>query len=177
MSTYMNPRYCKPAVLLHWLMASLILTALPLGFYMHDLPLSPQKLQLYAWHKWLGVTVLILLVPRLVWRWLNPPPPALPGPCWQLLAASAVHLLLYGLMLAIPLSGWLMSSAKGFPVVYLGVLPLPDLVSKDEALAELFKQLHLLLNLALLGPLALHLGAVLKHQLIDRDGTLRRMLP
>lgn len=171
------PRYRQPAMLLHWLMAALILTALPLGLYMHDLPLSPHKLQLYAWHKWLGVTVLLLLVPRLLWRWLNPPPAALPGPRWQQLAAHAVHLLLYGLMLAIPLSGWLMSSAKGFPVVYLGILPLPDLVGKNDALAESLKQLHFVLNVGLIGALALHIGAVIKHQLIDRDGTLRRMLP
>lgn len=170
-------RYSTPAILAHWLVAALILTAFPLGVYMSDLPLSPTKLQLYSWHKWMGITILVLVGLRLAWRLTHQPPAPLPAPAWQLKAAELTHVLLYVLMFAVPLSGWLMSSAKGFPVVWFGVLPLPDLVGKDEALGDLFKLAHQWLNFSLLGLVALHLGAVLKHQFIDRDTTLSRILP
>lgn len=170
-------RYSTSAILAHWLVAALILTAFPLGVYMADLPLSPTKLQLYSWHKWLGITILLLVALRLAWRLTHQPPAPLPAPAWQLKAAELTHGLLYVLMFAVPLSGWLMSSAKGFPVVWFGVLPLPDLVGKDEALGDLFKLAHQWLNFSLLGLVALHLGAVLKHQFIDRDTTLSRILP
>jgi len=109
----------------------------PLGVYMQDLPLSPTKLQLYSYHKWIGITVLLLAGLRVVWRLTHRPPP-LPDSVvrWQRQVSAAVHGLLYVLILAIPLSGWLMSSAKGFPVVWFGVMPLPDLVGKDKALAS-----------------------------------------
>jgi cytochrome b561 len=170
--------YTRPAIALHWLMAALILAALPLGLTMTGLALSPTKLQLYAWHKWLGVTVFGLALVRLVWR-LTHPAPDLPAtiPAWQQTAAHALHGLLYALMLAIPLSGWLMSSAKGFQTVYLGLWPIPDLLSKDAALAEVLAALHAWLNYSLIALLLAHVGAALKHQLIDRDAVLGRMLP
>jgi cytochrome b561 len=170
-------RYSALAKLLHWLIAVLILTAFPLGLYMHDLPLSPQKLHLYSYHKWLGMTVLLLWLPRLAWRLLHPPPAALPGPRWQLRAAAATHWALYLLMAAVPLCGWLMTSAKGFSVVYLGVLPLPDLVGKDEALGTLLANLHAGLAWTLIALVALHVAAAVKHHVVDHDDTLRRMLP
>jgi cytochrome b561 len=168
-----HSRYGGPAILAHWLIAALILTLLPLGLYMHGLPLSPGKLQLYAWHKWLGITVLVLAALRLAWRLAHRPP----APAWQLRIAELTHRLLYVLMLAVPLSGWLMSSAKGFPVVWFGVLPLPDLVSKDAELATLFQQMHFVFNYSLTALLGLHIAGALKHALIDRNATLSRMLP
>jgi cytochrome b561 len=90
-----------------------------------------------SYHKWLGVTVFILLVVRLAWRANHTPAPMIVSmPQWQRLAAQGVHVLLYVLLFAIPLSGWLMSSAKGFQTVYLGVLPLPDLLAKDKGLGD-----------------------------------------
>ena len=174
----MTTRYSGPAIALHWLTAALILCTIPLGMYMSDLKLSPLKLQLYSYHKWIGVTVLLLVLVRLAWRYTHKPP-ALQAdmPLWQQRAAHAVHHLLYLLMLCIPVSGWLMSSAKGVPVVYLGLLQLPDLVSKDKALGKLLETAHEQLSYALLLLLALHLAAVIKHQFIDRDDTLSRMLP
>lgn len=171
-------RYTATAKVLHWLLALLLFALLGLGFYMRDLPLSPEKLQLYSWHKWAGVSAFLLAVIRLGWR-LSHQPPALPASmsAAQRLAAHVGHLGLYALMLAIPLSGWLMSSAKGFQTVWFGVLPLPDLVAKDKALGELLATLHLGLNLALLALLAGHIGAALKHHFIDRDDILTRMLP
>ena len=170
--------YTRTAIALHWLTAALILAALPLGLTMTELALSPTKLKLYAWHKWLGVTVFALVVVRVVWRLTHPAPP-LPAsiPAWQQRAAHVLHGLLYLWMLAIPLSGWLMSSAKGFQTVYLGLLPLPDLLAKDAALAETLAALHAWLNYSLIALLLAHVGAALKHQWVDRDAVLGRMLP
>ena len=174
----MTHHYTRTAKGLHWLIALLMLGLLGLGFYMHDLPLSPQKLQLYAWHKWAGVTVFLLVIVRLAWRVTHQPPPLPAGmPRWQQWAAQATHLLLYVLMLAIPLSGWLMRSAKGFQTVWFGVLLLPDLLAKDKALGDLLATLHMSLNLLLVALLVAHVGASLKHHFIDRDDVLLRMLP
>jgi len=106
-------RYSTPAIALHWLVALLIFAAFPLGLYMVDLPLSPNKLTLYSYHKWIGVTVFLLVTIRLAWRATHTPPP-LPDriAVWQRRASAAAHGALYALMVAIPLSGWLMSSAK-----------------------------------------------------------------
>ena len=174
----MRTRYTATAKTLHWLMAVMILGLLALGFYMHDLPLSPQKLQLYAWHKWAGITVLVLAIARLAWR-ITHRPPALPAhmPKLQQFAAHAGHLALYALMFAIPVSGWLMSSAKGFQTVYFGVLPIPDLLAKNPELGELLATLHGGLNLLLVLTVLGHAAAALKHHFVDKDDVLRRMLP
>jgi cytochrome b561 len=174
----MTNRYTPTAIALHWLIALLIFIAFPLGIYMHDLPLSPTKLQLYSYHKWIGVTVFMLAVVRLWWRATHQPP-ALPDsmPGWEKFAAHATHYALYVLIFIIPLSGWLMSSAKGFQTVWFGVLPLPDLVGKDEALGKLLQEVHEVLNFALLGLLLGHVGAALKHHFIQHDDILARMLP
>jgi len=115
---------------------------------------------------------------RLLWRASHKPAPMLATiPHWQRVAANAVHVLLYALLFAIPLSGWLMSSAKGFQTVYLGLLPLPDLLAKDKVLGDALGALHQVLNIALLLLIVAHVAAALKHHFIDRDGTLARMLP
>jgi cytochrome b561 len=145
---------------------------------MHDLPLSPDKLKLYSWHKWAGVTAFLLLAFRLLWR-VTHRPPALPDsmPKIMQIAAHAGHLALYGLMIAIPLSGWLMSSAKGFQTVYFGILPIPDLLDKNKELGDLLALVHKSLNLLFIAVLAGHIGAALKHHFIDKDDILTRMLP
>ena len=174
----MNTHYTATAKLLHWLIALMIFGMLAFGFYMTGLDLSPTKLELYSWHKWAGVTVFMLVLVRLAWR-IGHKPPALPAhmPAIERLAAHAGHHLLYVLMLAIPLSGWLMSSAKGFQTVWFGVLPLPDLLTKDKALGNLLETVHVVLNYTLIAVLLGHVGAALKHHFIDRDDVLTRMLP
>ena len=174
----MADHYTRTAITLHWIIALLIFTAFPLGVYMHDLPLSPDKLRLYSWHKWIGVTVFLLAILRLSWRSTHHPPP-LPAamPSWEKFAAQAVHYLLYALILVIPLSGWLMSSAKGVQTVWFGVLPLPNLVSKNKELGDLLMEVHESLNFLLLGLVFAHIGAALKHHFIERDDILIRMLP
>ena len=174
----MKNHYTSTAKGLHWLMAILLFGLLALGFYMHDLPLSPEKLQLYSWHKWAGVSAFLLVLVRFGWR-VTHNPPALPANMTKPMqfAAHAGHLALYGLMLAIPLSGWLMSSAKGFQTVWFGVLPIPDLLEKDKELGNMLQTIHMSLNLLLVITIAGHVGAALKHHLIDKDDILTRMLP
>lgn len=169
--------YSWPALVLHWLAAALIVAGFALGLSMVDLPFSPQRIKYYSWHKWIGITVWLLAVLRLAWRLLVPPPPLLPMPDWQRRIAAATHHLLYALMLLIPISGWLYSSAAGVSVVYLGWVPLPDLVQASKPLAANLKLVHQAGNLTLLVLVLLHVSAALKHHLLDRDQTLARMLP
>ena len=174
----MTNRYTRTAITLHWAIALLIFTAFPLGVYMHDLPLSPNKLQLYSYHKWIGVSIFLLAMLRISWRITHRPPPLPSGmPQWEKIAAHATHYLLYVLIFAIPLSGWLMSSAKGVQTVWFGVLPLPDLVSRNKELGELLKEVHESLNFLMLGLVLAHVGAALKHHFIERDDILVRMIP
>ena len=168
--------YTRTARALHWLIALLIFTVFPLGLYMHDLKLSPAKLQLYSYHKWIGMIILLLTIIRLLWR-ITHRPPALSLPRFEQIASSAVHHLLYVLMLAVPLAGWLMSSAKGFPTVLFGILPLPDLLTKDKVLGQTLENVHASLNYLLLLLVTVHIAAALKHHFIDRDDVLARMLP
>ena len=171
-------RYTLTAIALHWLMALLLIVLVGVGLYMHELPLSPWKLKIYSWHKWGGVTAFILVSARLGWRFTHHPP-ALPDtmPPLMRLAAHAGHGLLYLLMIAIPLSGWLMSSAKGFQTVYFGILPIPDLVDKNKELGELLREVHETLNFLLIALVVGHAGAAVKHHLVDKDDVLTRMLP
>lgn len=177
--THADPssRYSATAIALHWVLAVAIIGAFGMGLYMSDLPLSPTRLKLYNWHKWAGVTILALSALRLLWRLTHRPPADLPMPAWQARAAHAVHGLLYLTFFAVPLSGWAYSSAAGFPIVWFGVLPLPDFVPVDKALAHQLKELHEALAWGLALLVLAHLGAALKHHLIDKDGLLLRMMP
>jgi cytochrome b561 len=162
----------------HWLTALLLTGSFSLGFYMTELAVSPLRLRLYSYHKWLGVTVFVLILARLAWRLTHRPPP-LPArmPAWEREAAASTHRLLYLLLLATPLAGWLMSSAKGFQTVWLGVLPIPDLLHKNPPLGAALDRVHWALAWLLLGIAALHVAAALKHYFVDRDTVLQRMLP
>ncbi len=174
--TKKNPSYTRTAIGLHWLLALMILGSLGVGLYMSDLPPSLQRLKLYNWHKWAGVTILSLSALRLLWRLLHKPPPDLPMPAWQAKAAHFLHKAMYALFFIVPLTGWAYSSAAGFPVVWFGVLPLPNFVPVgDKALAEAIKPLHMIAAFTLGGIVLVHIAAALKHQLIDRDGLLARM--
>ena len=172
-----EPRYSSTAIAFHWLLALALLTSFSVGLYMADLPVSPQRLKLYNYHKWSGVTILLLSALRLAWRLTHRPPADLPAPAWQLRAAHLTHFAMYLLFFAVPLVGWAYSSAAGFPVVWFGVLPLPDFISPDKALAKAIEPWHGALAWALAALAALHVAAALKHHFIDRDGLLRRMMP
>ncbi len=172
------PRYTGVAIGLHWLIGLAILVSLGVGLYMVDLSLSPTKLRLYSWHKWAGVTIFTLVLIRCIWRITHPVPP-LPGGMqqWQRVVAEGTHYVLYALMIAIPLAGWLMSSAKGFQTVYFGVLPLPDLLNKNKELGDTLTLVHRYLNYLMIAIIGAHIGAALKHHFVDKDDILLRMLP
>ena len=174
----MSERYTSAAITLHWIVAILILANLALGLYTVDLPLSPRKLQFFSYHKWIGVTIFMLAAARLLWR-LAHPVPALPATmrAWERTAAAWTHVLLYVLFFAAPLTGWLFSSATGFQTVYLGLLPIPDLVPKDKSLADALALAHKSINFTMAAVIALHAAAALKHHFIDKDDILKRMLP
>lgn len=174
----MSHRYTTTAITLHWLVAIGLAGTFALGFYMADLSLSPTKLKLYSYHKWAGITLLLLVVARLAWRAGHKPPPLPSGmSALQQWGAHAGHIALYVLMLAIPLTGWLMSSAQGFTVVWFGVVPLPDLVARNKELGIALAQAHMVLNYSLLAVVCIHIAAAFKHHFIDRDGLLARMMP
>jgi len=170
-------RYTPVAIAFHWLLALAIVGSFCVGLYMSDLAMSPTRLKLFNWHKWAGMTIFALSALRLLWRLTHRPPADVAMPAWQHRAAHGAHLALYLLFFAVPLAGWAYSSAAGFPVVVYGVIPLPDFVPVDKALAEGLKTLHHLLAFALAFVVLAHVGAALKHQFIDRDGLLLRMWP
>lgn len=174
----MKHHYTRTAKILHWLIATSILGLLIVGFVMADMELSPEKLQYYSWHKWAGVFVFMLTIARLAWRVLNPPPslPVTMKKSLKLLAHLG-HFTLYLLCILIPLSGWLMSSAKGVQTVWFGILPIPDLLSRDKALGNQLQELHETLNWIFIAVISTHILAALKHHFIDKDGILIRMLP
>src|SRR5690348_4585696 len=140
------------------------------------LPVSPRKLHWYLVHKSIGVTVFLLTSLRLAWRAMRPHPAPVPMPSWQRRSAAVSHVLLYVLLFAIPLSGWVYSSSTGVQVVYAGLVPLPDLVARDRALADVLRLVHVSLNTLLFFVICVHVAAAVKHHLIDRDAALARML-
>jgi cytochrome b561 len=169
--------YTRTAIALHWLTVALIATGFTLGKWMVNLPIAPQTLRVYGYHKWIGITVLLVTIARLAWRFAHPVPLPAELPAWQRRAAVAAHVALYVLMLATPVSGWLFSAASGVQVIYLGLIALPNLVPKDDALAATLKSVHFALNFTLLALVLLHAGAALRHHLVQRDRVLLRMLP
>lgn len=173
----MTSHYRWPSISLHWLTLLLIIAAYVLATLLQDMKLSPLKLQLYAWHKWLGISVLFLLPLRLLMRWLDPLDHRAELSHLEVKLSAVVHGLLYLLLICVPLLGWLHSSASGFSVVWFGVLPLPDLVGKVKALAEIFKELHPGSVNLLIALVVLHATAALYHHSIRHDGVLARMLP
>ena len=177
-----NGSYSLTAIVLHWLLGVALLGLFGMGLYMAELPVSPLRLKLYNWHKWAGICVLVLSLLRLVWR-LTHQPPALPQdiqehmPAWQHVAHHGVQYLMYALFFIVPLIGWAYSSAAGFPVVVFGVIPLPDFVMPDKALAELIKPWHEISAIALVLLIMVHVAAAIKHQWIDKHALLQRMWP
>lgn len=171
----MTDGYTRTAVALHWAVAALIITALGMGWIMTDMAISPLRLEVFDWHKWIGVTVLALFFVRALWRLTHAAPALLAMAAWQRRSAQLLHGFLYLMLLLQPLTGWLYSNASGRAIVYLGVLPLPNLVGKDKALAGTVKEWHSAGGAVLAIAIGLHVLAALKHHLIDRDDTLRRM--
>jgi len=172
-------RYSKTSVLLHWLIAILIICAFTLGVTMVNIHgFSPAKLKYFSWHKWIGCTVFALACLRLLWRLFNPAPPYPASMSrFQQGAAGALHWLMYFLIFAVPISGYLYTLSAGIPVVYLGLVQLPVFMDPNPEWKPILKEVHYTLDMILLGAFILHVAAALKHQFIDRDGIFKRMLP
>ncbi|HEY5559369.1 MAG TPA: cytochrome b [Steroidobacteraceae bacterium] len=170
-------RYGFVAQGLHWVIAGLLIVQVTLGKIADDLPLGLDKLALTARHKSVGITILALAAIRLAWRLIDRPPAPPPMPRWQFVASRLTHAAFYVLLFAMPLSGWLMSSASNYPVSWFGLVQLPDFVRPDEGLEHLLEEVHETLAKVLITLAILHVAAALKHQFIDRDGLLTRMLP
>lgn len=167
-----------PAKLLHWTIAVLIFAQIALGWLAASWRLSPTKLQLFGWHKSVGMLVLALVLLRIAWRLANPSPRLPVGTSViERIAARASHGLLYGLTIALPLSGWVINSAAAIPFRVFGWFPLPAITAPDKAVEEIAKQAHLVLVSALALLVVLHVAAALRHHFIKRNDVLARMLP
>ncbi len=171
-------RYGAVAQAFHWLIAALVVTQFVLANLADDLPIGVHKLALLARHKSFGMTVLMLAILRLLWR-LKHQPPELPAgmkPVERMLARST-HIAFYVLLFAMPLSGWLMSSAKNYSVSWFGLFTWPNLIGKNEAAFEVLRSTHHILSDVLFVIAVLHILAALKHHFWNKDDVLLRMLP
>jgi len=171
--------YTSTAKLLHWLVASLVVVQFVLANLAEraeDADDLVSELALFANHRSVGITILALIIIRLLWRWRNPPPP-LPEtvPRWQLMASRVSHYSLYGILLVMPISGWLMSSAADVSVTWFNLVNLPDFIAPNHDREEFFEGIHELLATLLFVIASLHILAALKHGLFDKDGVLQRM--
>ncbi len=167
-----------PAKLLHWAVAALVFAQIVLGWAAVTWRLSPTKLDLFVLHKSIGILVLLLMVIRVAWRAFNTAP-SLPADMRPLerRAAHVSHFLLYLLLLVMPVTGWLVTSAANIPFRIFWLLPLPALVEPSKAMSDAAARMHVVLFVALSLLLALHIGAALRHHFLHHDNVLRRMLP
>lgn len=171
--------YNWPMVLMHWLMVLGIWTAIGVGLYMVEIQgITPTKLKLYNWHKWLGVSLWMLVMLRLVVRGFSQKPDYPPhwGP-GMIRGVKLGHALLYVLMIAVPSFGYLFSLAAGYPVVWFGVIELPVLIERNAELKELFQTLHKVSATTLMVVVIGHVLMAVKHHVIDRDRIFGRMIP
>jgi cytochrome b561 len=149
-----------------------------LGKIAEEAAVSPRKLDLFVWHKSIGVTILLLVIFRIAWRLTHTTPgPATAGGRWEHWAARASHTLLYMLMIAVPISGWWVSDTSRIPFEAYWLIPVPDLLAADRAASQAAELVHGILTKTLLALIALHIAAALRHHFILRNDTLRRMLP
>ena len=161
----------------HWLIAVLVLAQFVIGSIAEEMKLTPAKLDLFVWHKSIGVTVLLLAILRLAWRFANPPPASPAGtPPWERRVAAAAHWALYLLLFAVPLSGWWVSDSSRVPFKAFFFLPMPDFIATDRAVQEAAAEVHEVLTLTLLIVVLGHVAAALRHHFVLRDDVLRRML-
>jgi cytochrome b561 len=180
LATLKNPidRWGPVSQSLHWLIVVLILVMAYLGLTMTDLPNNPHKLKVYALHKSIGISILMLVSLRVLWRMYAGAPRTLATmPVWQERIATITHWALYGLLFALPISGWIVNSAAGFPLRWFGLANLPSIARKDEALKALAVSAHQFLFWMLIALALAHAAAAFYHHLFQQDATLRRMLP
>jgi len=163
--------------LFHWIFVAGIAFMVCWGLWMTTLPLGVHKVKVYAVHKSVGLTLLALAILRLVWRLFERRPDPARMPAWQHRAATATHVLLYGLLFAMPLTGWLYNSLAGFPLRWFELVHVPSLHAANDGLKGAVRDLHETLAWVLVTLVAMHAAAALKHHFLDRDHTLATMLP
>ncbi|MCW8919480.1 MAG: cytochrome b [Gammaproteobacteria bacterium] len=171
--------------ILHWLMALIIITLIGVGIYMAELPRDTEEQKAYAFqfyglHKSFGVLVMLLVVTRLLWLRVSPAP-ALPAvfAAGERKMVKGLHAILYVLMLLLPLSGYLMSNAGGYPIHFFGLGELPALIGKSKEFGEIAHEAHEVMGIAMLLLIVLHAAGAVKHRLKDKGGEsdiLKRML-
>lgn len=171
-------RFSGLSIAFHWGVGLLILAVIAISFYMESLPNSSYKYQVYNLHKSLGLLVLLFAAPRLLWRIKHGRPPKLAThKVWEQRLSSTVAWAMYALIFLMPLSGWLMNSASGYPLKLFGLFDIPSLMNRNKELAELFEEGHEIMGDALKILIILHIAGTLKHFIIDKDNTFYRMLP
>jgi cytochrome b561 len=173
-------RWGSLAKFFHWTTVLLILVQATIGLVMVNLPKRPSVIPVFSFHKSLGLTILAFAVLRLTWRLFDPRPDEPPSvPSWQVTAARLGHALLYTLIFAVPLSGWLFDSATALrPLYWFGLFQVPSLTGgPDKDLKEITEALHFWLFWTLAAVAAGHATVALIHHFHDRDDVLRRMLP
>jgi cytochrome b561 len=171
-------RYSAVAQAFHWVIAALIVTQFTLAYLADDLPIGAHKLALLARHKSFGMTVLMLAILRLLWRLRHPPPPLPSGmTSVERILARGTHIAFYVLLFAMPLTGWLMSSAKNYSVSWFGLFTWPNLIGKNQTAFDILLATHKTLSVLLFSIAVLHILAALKHHFWNKDDVLLRMLP
>ncbi|PZQ16121.1 MAG: cytochrome B [Ancylobacter novellus] len=168
--------YRAPAKILHWAVAVLVLGMIPVGLVLESLPKGPIQDFFYAAHKSTGFLILVLMLARLAFRLVSPPPPPEPGLArWQVGLSHAVHWTLYAILIVMPIVGWAGSNAFGAPVSVYGLFTLPDIVAKDEEFSKTLFAIHETLGLIAAALIALHVAAALYHRFALKDAVLARM--
>ena len=162
----------------HWIMAALVLAQIGLGWTAASWRLSPLKLDLFVWHKSIGMLILALVALRVLWRLVNPTP-ALPAgtPVWERRAARISHVLLYLSMIGMPVTGWIVHSADNIPFRIFWLIPLVAIVAEAKETADLAALVHFAFFVLLSALLLVHIGAALRHHFIKRNDVLARILP
>ena len=160
--------------LLHWVIALLVIGLIGLGLYLENVKIHYTQLYLYGWHKSAGILAFTLICLRLIWHfWSTPPAPL--GGGWQRVAAKSAHRVLYVLMIIVPLSGWIASSASGFEMTFFGLFPIPFIAPVSETTEERFFAIHGISTKLLIAVIGLHVGAAFYRHWGKKDRTLMRM--
>lgn len=168
--------YNGPARVFHWLIALLILSLLGVGFFMTGMDSDPVKFEIYGLHKAVGITVLLLAFLRLGWRLYSDTPKSISDhKQWEKTLSKTIHFVLYLAIFAMPLSGWAMSAAGGHPVSFFGLFQMPPIVPKIKEIGAFAHEAHAIIAYVIIGCVALHMAGAIKHHVIDKDVTLKRM--
>jgi cytochrome b561 len=172
-------RYDPVAIALHWIVSISVFFMIGLAWYMIQIPKgTPDRAFFFNLHKSIGVTLAIIVLFRVFWRWNHQPPP-LPAeiPRWQVNGAKLSHALLYTLLVFMPVVGFIASNFSKYGVTYFGLFKIGPLFAENKVLYDLFQGFHNVASWVLVAVIVIHVGAALKHLMIDKDGVFFRMIP